>query len=110
MQVGAIAKASAIVVNPAHVAVALRYAPPAIDVPVVVSRGADFAALIVRSIALLYDVPIVESPELARSLYARLSVGQPIPEDCYAAVAAIFAWLIRTRGVLAGSHAASRRP
>jgi flagellar biosynthetic protein FlhB len=110
VQVGAIRAATAVVVNPAHVAVALRYAPPSIDVPVVVARGADLAALIVRSVASLYDVPIVESPELARALYARLTVGQAIPEDCYAAVAAIFAWLMRTRGVLAGGDGAFPQP
>lgn len=104
VQVGEIRKASAVVVNPTHVAVALRYAPPAIDVPIVVSRGADLAALVVRSVAALHDIPVVESPGLARSLYARLLVGQAIPEDCYAAVAAVFAWLIRTRGSLAGSE------
>jgi len=106
IRIGAIRQASAIVVNPTHVAVALRYAPPSIDVPIVVSRGADFAALLVRSAAVLHDVPIVESPELAHALYARLGVGQAIPEDCYAAVAAIFAWLIRTRGALAGGSGA----
>jgi len=101
--ISAIRTASAIVVNPTHVAVALRYAPPTIDVPTVVSRGADLAALLVRSAAALHDVPIVESPELAQALYARLRVGQAIPEDCYAAVAAVFAWLIRTRGGFAGA-------
>ena len=104
VQVASIRKASAVVVNPTHVAVALRYAPPAIDVPIVVARGADFAAIVVRTVAALHDVPIVESPDLARDLYTRINVGQAIPENCFAAVAAVFAWLIRTRGSLAGGE------
>ncbi len=91
------------VVNPTHVAIALRYAPPDIDVPTVVSRGADLTAGLVRAIAAAHDVPIVESPDLARTLYARSALGEPIPEDCYAAVAAIFAFLLQTRGMLRGS-------
>lgn len=96
----AIRLATAVIANPAHIAVALRYAPPRIDVPIVVSRGADLAAVLVRTIAGLHDVPIIESPELARALFARATLGEPIPEDCYAAVAAVFALLLQTRGLL----------
>jgi flagellar biosynthesis protein FlhB len=45
-------------------------------------------------------VPVIESPELARMLYRRADIDEPIPEECYAAVAAIFAWILRTHGVL----------
>jgi flagellar biosynthetic protein FlhB len=104
VRVGAIRKATAVIANPTHVAVALRYAPPRIDVPVVVSRGADLAAMLVRSLAVLNDIPVVDSPELARTLFARAALGEPIPEECYAAVAAIFALLLQTRGRLAGDE------
>jgi flagellar biosynthetic protein FlhB len=100
LRLRAIARATAVITNPAHVAVALRYAPPEIDVPVVVSRGAELAASSVRAAARFYGVPLVESPELARTLYQRVDVDDPIPEECYAAVAAIFAWLIRYHGRL----------
>jgi len=100
LRLRAIARATAVVANPTHVAVALRYAPPAIEVPLVVARGADLAAGLVRGAAEQSGVPIIESPELARALYGRVDVDEPIPEDCYAAVAAIFAWIIRTRGAL----------
>ncbi len=102
VSVSAVRRATAVVTNPTHVAVALRYAPPAIDVPIVVSRGADHTALAVRAEADRYAVPIIESPDLARSLYASVELGEPIPEECYSAVAAIFVWILRTRGVLAG--------
>ena len=103
VQVSAIRSATAVLANPNHVAVALRYAPPRVDVPIVVSRGADLAAVLVRAVAVAHDVPIVESPELARALFVRVSIGEPIPEDCFAAVAAVFAWLLQTRGVLRGA-------
>jgi flagellar biosynthetic protein FlhB len=103
VSVGAIRAATAVIANPTHVAVALRYAPPRIDVPIIVSRGADLAASLVRTIAALHDVPIIESPELARTLFASASLGEPIPEQCYAAVASIFAMLLQTRGSLGGS-------
>jgi len=102
VHIGAIRRATAVVANPTHVAVALRYAPPHIQVPIVVSRGADLAAALVRAVAALHDVPIIESPELARTLYASVALNEPIPEDCYAAVAALFAWLLHTRGTLPG--------
>ena len=68
--------------------------------PVVVARGADLTAAIVKRIADEYRVPVIESAELARMLYARVDVDEPIPEECYAAVAAVFAWIVRTRGSL----------
>ncbi|HEV2879115.1 MAG TPA: FHIPEP family type III secretion protein, partial [Candidatus Eremiobacteraceae bacterium] len=65
----------------------------------------DGAGKFVRgdAIAALHDVPIIESPELARTLFASASLGEPIPEQCYAAVASIFAMLLQTRGSLGGS-------
>jgi flagellar biosynthetic protein FlhB len=103
IDIAAIAHATAVVTNPMHVAVALHYAPPAVDVPLVVSRGADLAAVTVRSIAVLNEVPIIESPDLARTLYARATLNEPIPEECFAAVAAVFAFILQTRGTLRGA-------
>lgn len=104
LRVAAIRRATAVIVNPTHLAVALRYAPPSIDVPIVVARGADRAATIVREAAESCGVPIVESPDLARLLYGRVDVDSPIPEECYAAVAAIFAWIVSTHGFLRGTE------
>ncbi|MDQ6767708.1 MAG: EscU/YscU/HrcU family type III secretion system export apparatus switch protein [Candidatus Eremiobacteraeota bacterium] len=100
LRIAAIRRATAVITNPTHLAVALRYSPPSIDVPTVVARGADLMAPVVRSAARTFGVPIVESPELARTLYLSVDVDQPIPEECYAAVAAIFSWIIRTHGRL----------
>lgn len=100
LRISAIAKATAVVANPTHIAVALRYAPLELDVPTVVARGADLRAAIVKAAARIFDVPIIEAPELARALYSSVEVDEPIPEECYAAVAAVFAWIVRTRGSL----------
>jgi flagellar biosynthesis protein FlhB len=103
LRIAALKRATAVVTNPTHIAVALRYAPPAIDVPLVVSAGKDLAAMLLRGAAEAADVPIVESPDLARALYARVDVDEPIPEELYIAVAAVFAWILKTRGALRGA-------
>ncbi|HET9342605.1 MAG TPA: EscU/YscU/HrcU family type III secretion system export apparatus switch protein [Candidatus Eremiobacteraceae bacterium] len=99
----ALRRASAVIANPTHVAVALRYDPPGIDVPVVVAAGAGLAATFVRTIAAYHEIPVIESPELARAVFARVDIDEPVPEEFYAAIAAIFAWLMRTRGRLGGN-------
>jgi flagellar biosynthetic protein FlhB len=104
MRISAIREATAVVTNPTHIAIALRYAPPLIDVPVVVARGADLLASVVRGAAESFGVPVVEAPELARLLYAHAETDDPIPEEAYAAVAAVFAWILRTRGALRGER------
>ncbi|HEY5095508.1 MAG TPA: EscU/YscU/HrcU family type III secretion system export apparatus switch protein [Candidatus Eremiobacteraceae bacterium] len=105
VRISAVRNATAVVTNPTHISIALRYCPPEIDVPVVVARGADLMASLLRGAAETYGVPIVEAPELARLLYARAEADCPIPEEAYAAVAAVFAWIMRTRGALPGAQA-----
>ena len=95
---GAIARvreASFVVVNPSHVAVALRYAPPEVPVPLILVRALDAAALRVRAIAREHAVPIVEDVALARQLFAHGENGRAIPPDCYVAVAQTIAALAR---------------
>ena len=98
----AIRRASAVIANPTHVAVALHYDPPAIDVPVVIAAGAGAAAALVRGVAAYHEIPVIESPDLARALFTHVDIDEPVPEEYYAAIAAIFAWLLRTRGRLGG--------
>ena len=100
LRIESIRRATAVVANPTHFAVALRYAPPQIDVPIVVARAAGLMVPIVRAFAGAFGVPIVESPELARMLYLNVEVDEHIPDEYYAAVAAIFTWIIRTHGAL----------
>jgi flagellar biosynthetic protein FlhB len=90
-------KANVILVNPTHVAVALRYEPKTMDAPVLVAKGADHIAERIVSIGRAYGVPIVRRPEVARAIYATVKPGHPIPESLYIAVAEVLAMLLRLR-------------
>jgi flagellar biosynthesis protein FlhB len=92
-------EASFVVVNPTHVAVAMRYAPPAVPVPEILVRALDDVALRVKSIAREQRIPVVEDAALARLLYAHGENGRPIPPEAYVAVAQLVAALAR-EGVL----------
>jgi flagellar biosynthetic protein FlhB len=97
--VGRTREASFVVVNPAHVAVALRYAPPAVPVPEILVRALDDAALRVKAIAREHRIPVVEDVTLARLLFAHGQSGRAIPPETYVAVAQVIAALAR-EGVL----------
>ena len=90
-------KASVVLVNPTHVAVALRYDATTMDAPVMVAKGADHMAEKIREIARAYGVPIIRRPELARTIYASVKPGKPIPEKLYVAVAEVLAMIYRLR-------------
>ncbi|OHB79359.1 MAG: flagellar biosynthesis protein FlhB [Planctomycetes bacterium RBG_16_55_9] len=90
-------KASVVLVNPTHVAVALRYEGKTMEAPVLVAKGADHLAEKIREIARAYGVPIVRRPELARTIYATVEPGHPIPDVLYVAVAEVLAMIYRLR-------------
>jgi flagellar biosynthetic protein FlhB len=90
-------KARVILVNPTHVAVALQYDPPDMAVPVVVAKGADHIAEKIMETARAYGVPIVRRPELARTIFATVKIGQTVPQELYIAVAEVLAMLHRLR-------------
>ncbi|HTX43068.1 MAG TPA: EscU/YscU/HrcU family type III secretion system export apparatus switch protein [Acidobacteriaceae bacterium] len=90
-----IARASVVVTNPTHYAVALSFDFETMEAPRVVAKGRDFLAAQIREEAQWAGVPIVENPPLARSLYRQVEPGQAIPYELYAAVAGILAWLYR---------------
>jgi flagellar biosynthetic protein FlhB len=98
--IGRTREASFVVINPAHVAVAIRYAPPAVPVPEIVVRALDDAALRVKALAREHRIPIVEDVALARLLFAQGESGRAIPPETYVAVAQVIASLAR-EGVLA---------
>jgi flagellar biosynthesis protein FlhB len=93
-------EAAFVVVNPTHIAIALRYAPPAVPVPEILVRVADAAALEVRALAERSGIPVVEDIALARLLWRGGEAGRPIPAESFVAVATAIAALIRA-GVLA---------
>jgi flagellar biosynthetic protein FlhB len=88
-------KATAVIVNPTHYAVALRYEPESMVAPVIVAKGKNYLALRIRQIALDNQVPLIENPPLARGLYAAADIGQEIPPHLYKAVAEILAYIFR---------------
>ncbi len=93
--IGRTREASFVVVNPTHVAVALRYAPPEVPVPEVLVRALDESALAVKALAREHGIPIVEDVALARLLYAQGEPGRAIPPEAYVAVAQVVASLAR---------------
>jgi len=90
-----ISRASVVITNPTHYAVALSFDFETMEPPRVLARGRDLLAAQMREEAQWAGVPIVENPPLARSLYRQVEPGQAIPFELYAAVAAILAWLYR---------------
>jgi len=98
-------KASVVITNPTHFAVALAYEQGAMSAPRVVAKGADIVAAKIREIAKANDVPIVENPPLARALYAGVELDQEIPPEQYRAVAEIIGYVMRIRGRLGGRAA-----
>ncbi len=90
--------ADVIVTNPTEFAVALKYDVDAMHAPRVVAKGADFMAMRIREIAIANGIPILERKPLARALFRLVEVGQEIPEQFYAAVAEILAYVYEISG------------
>jgi flagellar biosynthetic protein FlhB len=92
-----VSKAAVVLTNPTHYAVALSFDFATMEAPKMVAKGRNLLAEEIKAEARWAGVPIIENPPLARSLYRTVEVGQPIPVDLYAAVAAILAYLYRQR-------------
>ena len=88
----AIERADVVVANPEHYSIALRYDQATMTVPVVVAKGLDNLALRIQDVAKEHQVPIARVPPLARLMYAKLEIGDPVPEQLFEAVAKILAW------------------
>ena len=89
--------ADVVVTNPTHVAVALKYDAATMQAPRVIAKGAELLCQKIKEIAREHGVPILERPELARTLYATVEIGQAIPEPLYVAVAEVLAMIYRMR-------------
>ena len=92
-----VSRAAVVVTNPTHYAVALGFDFKTMETPRVLAKGRNLLAEEIKAEARWAGVPIVENPAVARSIYRSVEVGQPIPVDLYAAVAAILAYLYRQR-------------
>ena len=91
-------KATAVIVNPTHFAVAIRYSVDGGGAPKVVAKGKNYLALRIRKKALEHEIPIIENPPLAQALYKSVEVGQEIPAHLYRAVAEILAYIYKLMG------------
>jgi flagellar biosynthetic protein FlhB len=89
-------KASVVITNPTHFAIALRY-EMAMEAPIVIAKGRDFLAQEIKEVARWHEIPILENPPLAQALYRTVEVGRPIPAALYAAVAEILAFVFRAQ-------------
>lgn len=93
-------RATVVITNPTHFAVALEYRREAMAAPRVLAKGADHMARRIRERAIAAGVPIIENKPLARSLYAQAEVGDVIPAPLFAAVAEVLAYLIRVKRLM----------
>ena len=87
--------ATAVVVNPTHYAVALKYDMSTPGAPRVVAKGKNYLALRIRQKAIDHQVPLIENPPLAQALYKNVEVGQEIPAVFYRAVAEVLAYIFK---------------
>jgi flagellar biosynthetic protein FlhB len=100
--VAAVPKADFVVMNPTHFAVAIRYDDKTMSAPQVISKGADLLAMRIRDLARSHSIPVLQSPMLARALYANAEIGEDIPSALYTAVAQVLAYVYRLRAALRG--------
>jgi len=92
-------KATVVITNPTHYAVALKYDSETMAAPVVVAKGVRFLAQKIKQTAQLHNIPIVENKLLARMLYKTVDVGVPIPFELFKAVAEILAYVYQLRSM-----------
>jgi flagellar biosynthetic protein FlhB len=92
----AVPKATVVITNPTHYAIALEY-ERGMDAPICVAKGVDSIALKIREVAGKHSVPIVENPPLARALHATVQIDQQIPPEHYKAVAEVIGYVMRLR-------------
>lgn len=92
-------RATVVVTNPTHLAIALRYDKEAQGAPRVVAKGAGYVARKIVDTARRHGVPVVERKPVAQALYKAVQVGQEIPTALYHAIAEVLAYVYRLRGI-----------
>ncbi len=94
----AVPKADVVVTNPTELAIAIQYDPATMAAPVVLAKGAGVIAQRIRRLALENNVPVVERKPLAQLLYKQVKVNHPVPNETYAAVAEVLAYVYQLKG------------
>jgi flagellar biosynthesis protein FlhB len=105
ISIGAVPRADLVVMNPTHYAVAIQYDEGTMTAPRVVAKGVDLIALRIRDVAKEHKVPVLQSPMLARALYAHTELDQEVPAALYTAVAQVLAYVYQLKAALAGRGA-----
>lgn len=100
--IAAVPKADFILMNPTHFAVAIKYDDKSMRAPQVISKGADLLAFKIRDVARNNAIPVLQSPMLARALYANAEIDQDIPSSLFTAVAQVLAYVYRLKAALRG--------
>jgi flagellar biosynthetic protein FlhB len=95
-------KADFVLMNPTHYAVAIQYDEKTMPAPRVISKGADLLAFKIRDLAKEHAIPVLQSPKLARALYANAELDQDIPTSLYTAVAQVLAYIYRLKAAMRG--------
>ncbi len=90
-----VSKATAVIVNPTHYSVAIRYELESMAAPRVLAKGKNYLARRIREIAVEHQIPIIENQPLAQALYSSADVGQEIPPHLYRAVAEVLAYIFK---------------
>lgn len=96
----AVPKASVVITNPTHYAIALQY-ERGMNAPVCLAKGMEGLALKIREVAAAHRIPIVENPPLARALHASVEIDEEIPAEHYKAVAEVIGYVMRLRRAVA---------
>jgi len=91
-------KASVVITNPTHYAIALQY-DRGMNAPICLAKGSDAVALKIREVAEAHSIPVVENPPLARALYATVEIDQEIAPEHYKAVAEVIGYVMKLRPV-----------
>ncbi|CAN0421025.1 unnamed protein product [Phaeothamnion confervicola] len=89
--------ATAVVTNPTHMAIAIRYKKGEDQIPTVVAKGENLKAQQIKVLAEDNEIPIIENVELARALFGACKVGQGIPTELYKAVAEVLAYVMKLK-------------
>jgi flagellar biosynthetic protein FlhB len=100
--VSAVPKADFVLMNPTHFAVAIRYDEKTMGAPQVISKGADLLAMKIRDIAKNHNIPVLQSPMLARALYTNAELDREIPASLFTAVAQVLAYIYKLKAALRG--------
>jgi flagellar biosynthetic protein FlhB len=95
----AVPKASVIITNPTHYAIALQY-DRGMNAPLCLAKGVDNIALKIREVAAAHNIPVVENPPLARALHATVEIDEEVPPEHYKAVAEVIGYVMRLRGAV----------